>query len=302
VQAGKIHRLGVLQTTVDSPAINYMEVFRQGLRDHGSVDGRNVVIEHRLSRVPNDIPPLVADLIGRKVDVLITWSTPAVVAAKNATSTIPIVSISGDPVQMGLVRTLARPGGNLTGLVILTDELEVKNLELLKEIVPSVTRVAVLWNPDNPIWIPVLNRLHAAAATLGMRLQALAVRDSGDLPTAFAAATKDRASALLVLREAIFTAHRQDIVNFAAAHRLPAIYGQLGYVEVGGLVAYAAYSPDLLRRAAGYVDKILKGAKPADLPIEQPTKFELAINLKTARALGLTIPPSLLLRADQVIE
>jgi len=301
-QAGKVYRVGLLQPVPNTPVINYTEALRQGLRDHGYVEGQNIVIEHRLSTAPKENPALLADLLGRNLDILITWTTPALVAAKKATSTIPIVGISGDPVRTGLAASLARPGGNLTGLAILTDELELKNLQLLKEIVPGVTRVAVLWNPDNPVWNYALKRLHETAPTLGVKLQPLAVRGAGDLEAAFVAAIREKAGALLVVREQIFTHHRQQIVTFAATHRLPAIYGLQPFIEIGGLIVYAASIPDLLRRTGGYVDKILKGAKPADLPIEQPTKFELVINLKTAKALGLTIPPSLLARADQVIE
>jgi putative ABC transport system substrate-binding protein len=301
-QAAKVYRVGVLQTIPNTEAMNYMEAVRRGLRDHGYIEGRNIAIEHRMSAAPKENPALLADLLNREIDILITWTTPALVAAKKATSAIPIVGISGDPVQTGLVASLARPGGNLTGLAILTDELELKNLQLLKEIAPEVTRVAVLWNPDNPVWTPTLKRLQEAAPALGVKLQPLAVRGPGDLEAAFAAPAREKAGALLVFREGIFTPLRQHIANFAAMHRLPAIYGQQSFIEVGGLIVYAANFLDMLRRAGAYVDKILKGAKPADLPIEQPTKFELVVNLKTAKALGLTIPPALLLRADQVIE
>jgi len=301
-QAAKMYRVGVLQTIPNTGATNYMEAVRQGLLDHGYIEGRNIVIEHRVSTAPKENPALVADLLSRKIDILITWTTPALVVAQQATSRIPIVGISGDPVQMGLVASLARPGGNLTGLAILTEELELKNLQLLKEVVPGVARVAVLWNPDNPVWTLTLKRLHEEAPTLGVKLQPLAVRGPGDLEAAFATAAREKAGALLVFREGIFTPLRQRIVNFAATHRLPAIYGAQSFIEVGGLIVYAANFLDMLRRAGSYVDKILKGARPADLPVEQPTKFELVINLKTAKALGLTIPQSVLLRADQVIE
>ena len=301
-QARKVYRVGVLQPFPNTPAVNYTEAVRQGLRDHGYVEGQNIVIEHRMSSVLKEHPALLADLVSRNVDVIVTWSTPAVLAAKKATSAIPIVGISGDPVRTGLVASLARPGANLTGLAILTDELELKNLQLLKEIAPGVTRVAVLWNPDNPVWAHALKRLQEAAPALGLKLQPLAVRDSRDLEAIFAAAIREKAGALVVFREAIFNPLRQDIVNFAAAHRLPAVYGTPIFIETGGLLVYGANFLDMVRRTGGYVDKILKGAKPADLPIEQPTKFELVINLKTAKALGLTIPQSLLLRADQVIE
>jgi putative tryptophan/tyrosine transport system substrate-binding protein len=301
-QAAKVYRIGFLQAAPNTPTHNYTEAFRQGLHDHGYVEGQNIVIEHRLSETPNDNSALLADLLGRKIDILVTWTTPALVAAKKATSTIPIVGISGDPVETGLVASLARPGGNLTGLGIVADELELKNLQLLKEAFPRVTRVAVLWNPDNPVWRPALKRLQAAAPRLGVTIQPLSVRDLRELEAAFAAATKEKAGALLVFREQIFTLHRQQIVNFVTRHRLPAIYGGPPFVEVGGLIVYAANFVDMLRRTGSYVDKILKGAKPAELPIEQPRKFELVINLKTAKALGLTIPQSILLRADQVIE
>jgi len=299
---GKVYRIGFLQAAPNTPALNYTETFRQGLRDHGYVEGQNIVIEHRVSRTPKDNPALLADLLGRKIDILVTWTTPALVAAKKATSTIPIVGVSGDPIQTGLVASLARPGGNITGLAILTDELELKNLQLLKEAFPGVTRVAILSNPDNPVWTHALKRLQEAAPALGVKLQPLAVRDSGDLKMAFDAAIRERADALLVVREASFTAIRHQIADFAARRRLPAIYGGLVYVEAGALMSYGASSLDNLRRLGGYVDKILKGATPGDLPIEQPTKFELVINMKTAKALGLTIPQTLLLRADQIIE
>jgi putative tryptophan/tyrosine transport system substrate-binding protein len=299
---GRVYRIGFLQAAPNSPALNYTEAFRQGLRDHGYVEGQNIVIEHRVSQTPKDNSALLADLLGRKIDILVTWTTPALVAAKKATSTIPIVGISGDPVETGLVASLARPGGNLTGLAILTDELELKNLQLLKEAFPRVTRVAVLWNPDNPVWPPVLKRLQAAAPVLGVTIQPLSVRDLRELEAAFAAATKEKAGALLVFREQVFTLHRQQIVNFVTTHRLPAIYGGPPFVEVGGLIVYSTSIVDMIRRTGDYVDKILKGTKPGDLPIEQPTKFELVINMKTAKALGLKIPQSILVRADQLIE
>jgi putative tryptophan/tyrosine transport system substrate-binding protein len=300
--AGKVYRIGFLQGAPNSPTINYTETFRQGLRDHGYVEGQNIVIEHRLSKTPQDNPALLTDLLDRKIDILVTWTTPALVAAKKATSTIPIVGISGNPVETGLVASLARPGGNLTGIAILSDELELKNLQLLKEAFPGVTRVAVLWNPDNPVWLQALKRLQTAAPMLGVTIHPHSVRDLRELEAAFAAATKEKAGALLVFREQVLTLHRQQIVNFVTRRRLPAIYGGPPFVEVGGLMVYAANFVDMIRRTGGYVDKILKGAKPGDLPIEQPTKFELIINMRTAKALGLTIPHTLMLRADQVIE
>jgi putative tryptophan/tyrosine transport system substrate-binding protein len=232
--AGKVYRIGFLQGAPNTPAINYTETFRQGLRDHGCVEGQNIVIEHRLSKTPQDNPAILADLLDRKIDILVTWTTPALVAAKKATGTIPIVGISGNPVETGLVASLARPGGNLTGIAILSDELELKNLQLLKEAFPGVTRVAVLWNPDNPVWLQALKRLQAAAPMLGVTIHPYSVRDLRELEAAFAAATKEKARALLVFREQVLTLHRQQIVNFVTRHRLPAIYGGPPFVEVGG--------------------------------------------------------------------
>jgi putative tryptophan/tyrosine transport system substrate-binding protein len=298
----KVWRIGVLQALPDTPSVRYMEALRLGLRERGYVERKNIIIEHRLSRAPKDNAALLADLLQRNIDVLITWSTPALLAAKSATTTIPIVGISGDPVQTGLVASLARPGGNITGLAILTDELEVKNLQLLKEAVPKITRVAVLWNPENPVWHQALQRLNEAAPTIGVGIHAVAVRDSSELITGLRAATHEKVDALLVVREQIFSVFRDEIRRYTESRRLPAIYGQQSFIEVGGLMVYAANFPDMLRRAGIYVDRIFRGAKAGDLPIEQPTKFELVINVRTAKAIGLTIPPSLLLRADQVIE
>jgi putative ABC transport system substrate-binding protein len=279
-----------------------MAAFRRGLRELGWVERDNLVIEHRIAAAIADNAALIAELVNLKVDVLVTWTTPAVVAAKRATGTIPIVAISGDPIAMGLVRSLARPSGNVTGIAILTDELEVKNLQLLKEVVPAASRVAVLSNRENPLWVPALKRLKSVAPTLGLTIQSLEVRGPDDFENAFASAQKERADALLVVNEALFGIHSRRLAELAMQYRLPAIYGSVRNPEAGGLISYAANLPDMLRRAAVYVDKILKGVNPADLPVEQPTKFDLVINLKTAKALGLTIPPSLLLRAEQVIE
>jgi putative ABC transport system substrate-binding protein len=300
--AGKVYRLGFLQPQANTRDVNWREVLSQGLRDHGYIEGQNIAIEHRMSKASTENPAFVADLLGRKIDILVTWTTPALMAAKRATSTIPIVGISGDPVQTGLIASLARPGGNITGLAILSDEQAQKNLQLLKEAAPQISRVAILSNPDNQATTKVLKRLQEVAPALGVTLQPLAVRGSGELEVAFAAAAKERAEALLVLSEAIFADLRHQITDFAARGRLPAIYGGRLFVETGALMMNGANLPLMLRRAATYVDKILKGAKPADLPVEQATKFDLIINLKTAKALGLTIPPSLLARADQVIE
>jgi putative tryptophan/tyrosine transport system substrate-binding protein len=246
---------------------------------------------------------LAAELVRLKVDVIVAASPPATEAAKQATSTIPIVfTVSGDPVADGFVASLARPGGNLTGLAIISPELVGKQLEMLKKAAPKVSRVAVLQNPSNQGHRPTLRRAEDAARTLGVQLQILAARNPSEIEAAFAAMSSQRAGGVLVLRDAMFRAHRAQIVALAAKSRLPAMYGLREEAEAGGLIAYGASVPQMFRRAATYVDKILKGAKPADLPVEQPTKFELVINLKTAKALGLTIPRTYLLQADQVIE
>ena len=292
-------RIGFLQPG-EAPAA-WMDAFRRGLREAGWVEQRNVVVEHRMAPTIADNAAIIAELVDLKVDVLVTWTTPAVIAATRATGTIPIVGISGNPVGLGVVASLARPGGNVTGIAILTDDLEVKNLELLKQAVPTAQRIAVLTNPENPIWASVLKRFNDAARALAVKILPLEARHPGDLDTAFASARMERADALLVVREALLGIHRARIAELALHARLPSIFGSPRNAEAGGLISYAANMADMLRRLAIYVDKILKGANPGDLPIEQPTKFELIINLKTAKALGLTIPPSLLLRADQVI-
>jgi putative ABC transport system substrate-binding protein len=242
-------------------------------------------------------------LVRLKVDVIVVGAEPSAQAAKRATTTIPIVmAVSFDPVGSGLMASLARPGGNLTGLATLNPELAGKRLELLKETVPGVVRIAVLRNSNNPITTPQLRETRAAAQALGLELQSLDVQGPEDFDAAFQAATKARAGALIVLSDGVTNDHRTRLVGFAAKSRLPAMYGGRPYVDAGGLMAYGANGADNFRRAATYVDKILKGAKPADLPIEQPTKFELVINFKTAKALGLTIPQSILVRADEVIQ
>jgi putative ABC transport system substrate-binding protein len=237
------------------------------------------------------------------VAIIVVTSLPAIQAAQQATGTIPIVmATSLDPVSTGFVASLARPGGNITGLSAMAPELVGKQLELLKAVVPRVSRVALLGNPANPGTAPMVRRAQDAARELGIRLQPLEARSPGEIDSAFAAMTRERAGALIVLLDVMFAEHRARIADLAAKHRLPAVYGLQEYAEVGGLMVYGSSFVDRFRRAAIFVDKILKGAKPADLPVEQPTKFELVINMKTAKALGLTIPPSLLLRADQVIE
>ena len=282
------------------------EAFRQGLRELGYIEGQNIVIEHRAPEWKYErLPGLAADLVRRKVDVIVATSPAATKAAKQATSTIPIVfTVSGDPVADGFVASLARPGANVTGLATVGPELVEKQLELLKAVAPKVSRVAVLQNPNthHDTHRGVLRQAEGAARGLGVHFQFLDARTPSEIEAAFAAMGSQRADGILVLRDAVFRAQRAQITALAAKNRLPAVYGLREEAEAGGLMAYGASVPQLYRRAATYVDKILKGVKPGDLPVEQPTKFELVINLKTAKTLGLTVPPSLLLRADQVIE
>ena len=301
-QTGKVPRIGVLATTHNWPL---WEAFRQGLRELGYVEGRTIAIEYRWTEGRDErFPDFAAELVRLKVDVIVTGGTPAAIAAKNATRTIPIVmGSSGDPVGTGLIASLARPGGNVTGLSALNLELEGKRLELLKEVVPKLSRVAVLWNPGNRLLHErYLKETQAAALSLGVQLQLVAVQSSADFESAFAKMTRERPDALIVEADLFFVLHRKRIVDFTAKTQLPAVYSFRDFVDAGGLMVYGASFPELYRRAATYVDKILKGAKPADLPVEQPTKFELVVNLKTAKALGLTIPQSMFIRADQVIE
>ncbi len=299
-QAGKVYRIGILGTFENPRA---WEAFLQGLHELGWAEGKNIVTERRFSGEKQErLRDLAAKLARLNVDVIVTATTPATLAAKNATTTIPIVMLAGDPVGAGLVGSLARPGGNITGLSLLNPATGGKRVELLKEILPGATRLGVLGNPTNPWTALMVKEIEVAARTLGMQLQRLEVERPTDFEAAFGAAIRGRAAALLVLEDGLNFAYMATIVGLAAKNRLPAAYGYREYVDAGGLMSYGVNVPDLYRRAATYVDKILKGAKPADLPVEQPTKYELAINLKTAKALGLTIPPSLLLRADEVID
>jgi putative ABC transport system substrate-binding protein len=301
---GKVWRIGILETV--SPELNAanLDAFQQGLRELGYVEGRNLVIEYRSADGRSErFPSLAAELVGLKVDLIVTRGTPASLAAKRATRTIPVVMANaGEPVETGLVISLARPGGNVTGLSSLTVHLEAKRLGLLRELVPGITRIAALYNMSSPANPPQWKEIETAARSLGVQPQLLDVRKPEDFGPAFDAATRQRADGLIVGQEGLLQANRKLIVQLAAEHRLPAIYRSKEFIEVGGLMAYGPSYPDLYRRAATYVDKILKGAKPGDLPVEQPTKFELIINLKTAKTLAITIPQSLLLRADEVIQ
>jgi putative ABC transport system substrate-binding protein len=305
-QAAKLYRIGFLSPSSPSDVrrLRFFEGFRNGLGELGYVEGQNITIESRWAAGKYDrLPGLAAELVRLKMDVIVTVAVPAIRAAREATSTIPIVMASVvDPVATGLVASLARPGGNITGLSNMAPQLVGKQLEMLKEVVPKASRAAVLWNPANLGNAPQLRAAEVAARTLGVRLQPVEARGPSEIDSAFAAMTKEGAGAVVVLVDVLFVDQRTRIANLAATHRLPAVYGTPEPVEAGGLMAYGPSFLYNYRRAAVYVDKILKGAKPADLPIEQPTKFELVVNLKTAKALGLTIPQSLLSRADEVIQ
>ena len=304
-QAGRLPRLGYLGASSPTLEPEILEAFRQGLRDLGYVEGQSIAIEYRWAEGHEDrLPELATELVGLKTDVIVTTGTPGTLAAKRATQTIPIVmTATGDPLRSGLVTSLARPGGNVTGFSTLRSELEGKRLDLFKQTFPRFSRVAMLWDSANPSTKFYLPHIEAAARASHVTLQpAVAVRRVEDLDRAFAAIARGHADALFVVSGRSLLAERGRIVEFAAKSRLPAIYPYREYVETGGLMSYSANYPDLYRGAALYVDKILKGAKPADLPVQQSARFDLAINLKTAKALGLTIPPSLLARADQVIE
>ena len=305
-QAAKIARIGYLSPNLAADP-HLPEAFRQGLRDLGHVEGRNLVIEYRDAAGEYDrLPALAAELAALKVDVIVAANTPGALAAKRATSALPIVFVAvGDPIGSGLVASLARPGGNVTGTSGGAPELVGKCLEQLKQAVPGVSRVAVLWQPGaygEGTEKNMLKAAEVAAQALGLRPQFVEARGPGDFDRVFSEMTKARADGLTVLSGAMFISERRRLVDMAAKNRLPAVYAWREFVDAGGLLAYGPNLADLFRRAATYVDRILKGTKPADLPVEQPTKFELLINLKAAKALGLTIPQSVLARADQVVE
>ncbi len=277
----------------------------QGLREHGYIEGRNIVIEYRFSEDRDDrLPALAAELVALKVRLIVASGTPASFAAKQATSTIPLVmgALAANPVETGLVASLARPSGNITGMTMMTSDLAAKRLELLKAVVPGLSVVAVLWNPLNPTYGPVLKELEAAAPAVGVRLQRVEVRVPEDFEGAFKAAVRQRAGALIAPGDPLTANRLKGIADLALKYRLPTTTDSKEFVETGGVLSLGPDIVDLYRRAATYVDKILKGAKPADLPMEQPTKFDLGVNLKTARALGLTIPPPIMVQATHVIQ
>ncbi len=297
---GKIYRIGFLRAGHPPPA--YLDALQQGLREGGYVYGQNVVVELRTTDGSVDqLPVLAEELLRLKVDVILASAGPAALIARNATTSVPVVFVGVvDPVGLGLVPSLARPGGNITGLAATSGDFAGKRLELLKAIVPRLRRVAVLWHPANPTNPIQLKGAEAAARTLGLKLEPVPIQGANDFDSAVKAVRG--ADGILVLESPLFTTYRAQLAEIAGKARLPAIYGQKEYVEAGGLMSYGTHFFDLYRRAGSYVDRILKGANPADLPVEQPAKFEFVINSKTAKAQGLTIPPSLLLRADKVIE
>jgi putative ABC transport system substrate-binding protein len=304
-QSGKIYRVGILTNKAsDSVEARLWQAFRSGLRERGWIEGQNILIEFRAAEGNTArLPELAADLVRLKVDLIVARASIFVQPAKEATSSIPIVFLThADPVGTGHVASLARPGGNITGLAILMTDLAPKGLELLISAVPVAKRIAVLWNPDTPSHTPALKAMEEAGRTLRVQLQAVGARSAAELESAFAAMARARAQAILVLGATIFIAERQRVAELAIKHRLPTMSMLKDVVDAGGLMSYSPNYDDLYRRGAIYVDKILKGAKPAGLPVEQATKFELVINLKTAKALGLTIPQSLLQRADEVIQ
>jgi putative ABC transport system substrate-binding protein len=297
----KVPRIGVLEA---NPLAGAGDAFRDGLRQFGYVEGKNIAMDWRWVHARSErFLEQAAELVGRKVEVIVATNNPAVAAAQKATATIPIVMVlATDPVHLGFVTSLARPGGNITGLTIQTPELSGKRLALLKEAVPHLKRVAVLWDPSEPGRRQLVNEAEVAAPTLGLQVQTLEARTHRDVGSAFTSMTRERTGAVLVYGSSMLAAYRAEIAGFAVKSRIPTMCVTSEWMDAGFVMSYGPSLNDMYRRAPYFVDKILKGAKPADLPVEQPTKFELVINLKTAKALGLTIPPSLLQRADQVIE
>jgi len=300
----KVRRIGLLSPWSASDTALWHQAFRLGLRDLGWVEGKNISIEYRYAEGRNDrLPDLAADLVRLQVDVIVASTTIDALAAQKATKAIPIVmAVAGEPVATGLVESLARPGGNITGLSQMGPELAGKRLELLKEIVPKLSHVAVFWNPQNPASTLIWKEIQLPARQLGVQLHSLEVRSSTDFDKAFEDATRARAGALFITADPVIVTNLKRIVDFAAKSRLPSIFPWSEFANAGGLVTYGTDRADMYRRAATFVDKILKGAKPRDLPVDRATKFELVVNLKTANALGITIPQSVLLRADRVIE
>ena len=300
-QPRKILRIGFLSpfSSSDTP----YQAFGEGLRDHGWIEGKNISVQYRYANGAEDrLPGLVAELLDHKVDVIVTSVTTDTLAAKHATATVPIVMAAGDPLATGIIASLARPDGNITGLSQMAPELSGKRLEVLKEMVPKLSRVGALWNPEIRVSTFSWKEMQDPARQLKIRVDSLEVRSPDDLERAFDAAVKAHVDAVVVMPDPVTRTSLRRIANLAVEHRLPSVFHIREFAEVGGLIAYGPDRSDLFRRAASYVDKILKGAKPADLPVQQPTKFELVINLKTAKQIGLTIPPNVLARADRVVK
>jgi putative tryptophan/tyrosine transport system substrate-binding protein len=302
-QPGRVYRIGFLWHGPDE-FLDALEAFRQGLRDLGYVEGRNIVVEYRWAEgKPERMREMAEELVRLQVDIILAPSSIYTAAARQATSTIPIVFVShADPLGTGHVASLAQPGGNVTGLSLMMTETNVKGLELFKEAIPGLSRVGVIFDPATPSHGPGLKAVEAAGPSLGVRIQPLPVRSTGEFESAFAAMTREHCDGMLVLSTPLFIAAAKPLAEFAIKHRLPSLFGPRHHVEAGGLMSYSPNRADLWRRGAVFVDKILKGAKPKDLPVQQPTKFELVINLKTAKAIGIKIPEAFLLRADTVVE
>jgi len=303
-EAGKLYRIAFLSAGSRSPTLPHLGVaLIQALRDRGWVEGQNLVIDYRYAEGRYDLlPVLAADLARTKPDVIFVVTDPAIKAAKNATNTVPLVMIACDAVAAGLVTSLARPGGNLTGITCISSEIAGKRIELLKEHLPRLVRAAVLYNPADPGKAVEWRETEAPGLRLGLKMRAVPVRDSKEIDTAFQLMAREGTDGLIVLGDSLTLLHRQQLVSLAAKHRLPTVYAYREFVTSGGLMSYGPDLTEMFRAAAIYIDKILRGAKPADLPVEQPTKFEFVINLKTAKALGLTIPQSVLVRADEIIQ
>jgi putative ABC transport system substrate-binding protein len=301
---GKVPRIGFLGNSNETLEANLIGPFREGLRSHGYVENKNIVIEWRWAEGKYErFSPLIADLIASKCDLIVTAGTPASLAVKKATSTIPLVMIAvGDPVGTGLIASLAHPGGNVTGLTSIASDLEGKRLELLREVVPKVSHIAVIWNPISAFQVISEKEMQEAARALHIKVLSVGVKGEDDLPKAFATITKTRPGAFFVLADRLFLHFRTRLMEFALSHRLPGVHAYVELVEAGGLMSYGPSYGEMHRRAAYYVNRILKGTKPADLPVEQPTKFELVVNLKASKQMGFTIPPNVLARADKVIR
>jgi putative ABC transport system substrate-binding protein len=303
-QSGKIPRIGFLGNSTAALEENLVGPFREGLRDLGYVEGKNILVEYRWAEGNYDrFPTLIGELVAQKVDMIVTAGTPASLAVKKAAPSIPLVMIAvGDPIGTGLIASLAQPGGNITGLSSMAVDLEGKRLELLREVIPKLSHVAVFWNPASPFQVNSEKEVQAAARAFKMKVLSLGVQAPEQFDNAFATIRRERPRALLVLADRLFLHNRARIMEFATKQRLPGVYAYVELVEAGGLMSYGPSYPDMHRRAATFVDKILKGRKPSDLPVEQPMKFDFVVNLKAAKQIGVTVPPNVLVRASRVIR